>query len=169
VRFTIGHFDGFYSAKVGHRIRPNVESEYGSSPPPPWSSGYAGSDFRLVGRRIDPRCEYHFPQRGPLRVKIQDLKLEESRLKFRSRSSDDADKSWWNLCGMAGRFRIRPEGFVSGRVLRDRYDKIIRPSMNKSNLDPDQFFPGFFYSLKAGGSYRIYPAILTQYLLLLLF
>jgi hypothetical protein len=45
-----------------------------------------------------------------------------------------------------------PEDFVSGRVLRDRYDEVLRPSFilltNKSNLDPDQFFPGFFYSLK---------------------
>ena len=36
--FTMGHLDGFYS--VGHRIRPNVESEYqygSSSPPPEWN------------------------------------------------------------------------------------------------------------------------------------
>jgi hypothetical protein len=56
---------------------------------------------------------------------------------------------------MAGRFRIGPEDFVYGRVLQDRYDKgppaFIHSLNDKSNLDPDQFFPGFFHSLKNEG------------------
>ena len=53
--FTMGHFEGFYSAKVGHRIRPNVESEYGSSLPiPPSLKLYKGVPiFRIIiGRHL---------------------------------------------------------------------------------------------------------------------
>ena len=48
VRFTIGHFEGFYSAKLGHRIRPNVESEYGSSLPPPGMLQNTLEYFRIL-------------------------------------------------------------------------------------------------------------------------
>jgi hypothetical protein len=34
--FVIGRFENFYSANLGHRIRPKVESEYGSFRPLPW-------------------------------------------------------------------------------------------------------------------------------------
>jgi len=61
-------------------------------------------------------------------TKFRNFLVRKSRQKFRSRSSDDADKSWWNLRGMAGRFRIGTEDFVPRRVLRDRYDKVLRPS-----------------------------------------
>jgi len=44
--FTIGQFDGFCIAKLGHRIRPNVESEYGSSSPPPCPR------FNIMARHI---------------------------------------------------------------------------------------------------------------------
>jgi hypothetical protein len=53
------------------------------------------SDLDLFGRRIGPRCEYHFSQRGPWRVQIWDCRgiRKIPSQKFHSRSPDDADKS----------------------------------------------------------------------------
>jgi hypothetical protein len=56
------------------------------------------------------------------------------------------------------------EDFVSGRALRDTMRSSGLHSFNNelSNLDPGQFFPVSFINewMKAGGPYRIYPAII---------
>jgi hypothetical protein len=92
-----------------------------------------GSDLRPSARWLEdrPPLWVEYPGFSMYCTKFRNFLVRKSRQKFRSRSSDDADKSWWNLRGMAGRFRIGPEDFVSGRVLRDRYDKVLRPSFIK--------------------------------------
>jgi hypothetical protein len=77
------------------------------------------------------------------------------------------------ICGQRISFRIGPEDLVSGRVLRDRYDKILRPFFILQKFDLKVTWTSarpvlsrfLFYQTseewrRAGGSYRIYRAIM---------